>query len=515
MSAALRSSAEEVVGRRPRREVLPILSSRKEEEATDKQALKELWEQIRAAPSVEAAGPLRERHKQLKAMVRRKERRWRRELVDHLCNGIQRAVDTRDTRKFYAGLKELGLNVKETGVVEEEAYPADQAADHLWRISGGPNRPPTHAQVLEAHPQRPSATQLAAVPDPEEVWAAVKEMRVSAAGDDEVTIDMIRAGGPAVQKATVDLVQKLWREKGEHWEPSVVRGVVHMLWKRKGHRRDLDQYRGIVLLTIISRLVARIAATRLSRWAERDGLYVTEQFGFRPYRSTRDAILICRLMFEEAVRPDSSAHDDLMVLLLVDIKKAYPNVPRELCCDILSRFGVPEGLLHVLCGLHETTQYVVRTRNGDSEPYGLKRGLREGCPSSCVVYNLFHNAALQALKRRTEDSAIHAGTDLHRPLPRPNSASTELQEFLFQLLAFADDTTVPAKQSNINAAEQIVTEVLREYGEHVHPGKTEKICISPKTMAGPLPEGYFESIRLLGAWIDSDGGAQRVKEVRL
>ena len=31
---------------------------------------------------------------------------------------------------------------------------------------------------------------------------------------------------------------------------------------------------------------------------------------------------------------------------------------------------------------------------GTSEPYQLQRGLREGCPSSCMVYLMFHNAVL-------------------------------------------------------------------------------------------------------------------------
>ena len=35
----------------------------------------------------------------------------------------------------------------------------------------------------------------------------------------------------------------------------------------------------------------------------------------------------------------------------------------------------------------------------DSATYRFRRGLREGCPSSCVVFDLFHNLALLKLQQ--------------------------------------------------------------------------------------------------------------------
>ena len=78
-------------------------------------------------------------------------------------------------------------------------------------------------------------------------------------------------------------------------------------------------------------------------------------------------------MFEEAAQTGHAPSDHSVAFLFVDIKKAYPNVPRSWCWDILQRLGVPKGMLRVLEGLHGTTEYVVRTSQGDSAPYSLKR----------------------------------------------------------------------------------------------------------------------------------------------
>ena len=232
---------------------------------------------------------------------------------------------------------------------------------------------------------------------------------------------MLRSAGPKVLMHVCALVRLLWKTPTAEWPTvaghEVVRGVVILLWKKKGDRASLDNYRGICLLSIISRIVARIVATRLGTWSEAAGFMDPEQFGFRPRRSTRDEILLARMLFEEASRGDSA--DALaMVLVLVDIKKAYPNVPRSLCWKVFRVLGVPESLVQVMTALHESTAYVVRTGSGDSEMYGLQRGLREGCPSSCQVYNIFHNVTLWALRKWLPTGGVPYLARPDAPLPR-------------------------------------------------------------------------------------------------
>ena len=125
-----------------------------------------------------------------------------------------------------------------------------------------------------------------------------------------------------------------------------------MLYKGKGDRADPDKYRGICLLTIISRTTAKVAVRRIAEYAEQEKLLNNSQRGFRRGRSTRDAIITLRMMAEvcadheercrqkiEAMEKRGNAQEEIEemkktiednrgMVQLNDIQKAYPNFSR-------------------------------------------------------------------------------------------------------------------------------------------------------------------------------------------
>ena len=165
---------------------------------------------------------------------------------------------------------------------ELEKFTPEQGREHFLAIGGQPNTP--DEAVLQR--VRPGATDhsLSTVPEDEEIERRLSEMRSSAGGDDEITVDMRMASEGKARMLDYDMVRKLWQE--ETWGEPETRAVVSLLWKKKGDERNLDNYRGVCLLTIITRLVAGLLARRLQAWAERNGRLVNQQFGFRARRST-------------------------------------------------------------------------------------------------------------------------------------------------------------------------------------------------------------------------------------
>ena len=57
-------------------------------------------------------------------------------------------------------------------------------------------------------------------------------------------------------------------------------------------KEDRYNYRGVCLLAMVSRILARIIAKGLGRWAVRLGMLDNNQSGFRTGRSTGDAAQI-------------------------------------------------------------------------------------------------------------------------------------------------------------------------------------------------------------------------------
>lgn len=75
-------------------------------------------------------------------------------------------------------------------------------------------------------------------------------------------------------------------------------GLMVPLFK-KGDRNDCVNYTGICLLTMLSRILARVIAKRSGWWAEHMGMLDENQSGVRKGRSTGDAAQIMVRMQED------------------------------------------------------------------------------------------------------------------------------------------------------------------------------------------------------------------------
>lgn len=106
-------------------------------------------------------------------------------------------------------------------------------------------------------------------------------MRESAGGNDEVTIGMIRAAPDEVRREVYSVLVRLWEQADtdEVWEAEVLRAVVIMLYKREGDAQDLNNYRGIFLLGLLSRILARLTGSRLLSYLEDIGYLSEAQWG--------------------------------------------------------------------------------------------------------------------------------------------------------------------------------------------------------------------------------------------
>ena len=123
----------------------------------------------------------------------------------------------------------------------------------------------------------------------------------------------------------MELVKRMSVTPPEQWESICHEAEVMALFK-KAAPHSLDNYRGFFLLQVISRLIARIAAKRLSAHVELHGIIATEQWGFRPYRSAIDALFVMSRVMSDAARQQDL---DPVILDMMDIKKAYPNCSRN------------------------------------------------------------------------------------------------------------------------------------------------------------------------------------------
>ena len=96
-------------------------------------------------------------------------------------------------------------------------------------------------------------------------------------------------------------VKQMAGRNPEEWENTIKEGVVIPLYKNKGKRDQMNNYRGICLLSMASRILARVMASKIRDSSEEIKLLDENQQGFRTGRSTADATQILVRMHEELI----------------------------------------------------------------------------------------------------------------------------------------------------------------------------------------------------------------------
>ena len=73
----------------------------------------------------------------------------------------------------------------------------------------------------------------------------------------------------------------------------------------------------------------------------------------------------------------------------------------------MERYRLDGRFVDTVKGLHKLTKYRVKGREGLSEEWRLARGLREGCVTSPVLFNMYHHAVM----RKAEAERMRRGGD--------------------------------------------------------------------------------------------------------
>ena len=131
------------------------------------------------------------------------------------------------------------------------------------------------------------------------------------------------------------------------------------------------------------------------------------QAGFRKGRGIDDVLQVTRRIVEEATA--CQADDSVVLIRLFDIEKAYPRVSRDTLWMLLQRKGAPGGLIKICQALHENTKYSIKIHGGTSTSYAADKGLREGCPSSPSLFNVYHQAVMDDSRHGRQEQAHQLG----------------------------------------------------------------------------------------------------------
>ena len=254
----------------------------------------------------------------------------------------------------------------------------------------------------------------------------------------------------------------------------------------------MDKHRDICLNLVFSRLLAKVIATRLSDFCEREQVFDEGQWGFRPLRSMIGAIGTVRLLVRLATRPNAPKGSPALVIEPLDMKKAYPNSSRNAYRRVLVCEGIPEKLIEINMGLIELTSRICRNSTGDSGKYTTVRGFKEGCPFSCTSFNMLQNTVLREFRQRAETAGLGHGVmiewasadsrDEAKIHPtyglcgkRTKASFSSWHTHHIDLVCFADDTNMVHRENLAADRRKLITDTQQYFGGVVHTGKWQHL----------------------------------------
>ena len=210
----------------------------------------------------------------------------------------------------------------------------------------------------------------------QEIKKAIKKSKKGkAAGPSGVVSEMIEAADELGVDWLTDLCNAIIGERKipEDWQQSITVPI----YKGKGDPLECGSYRGIRLLEQAMKITERVLEQRIREMADIDNM----QFGFRPGRSTTDAIFIVRQVQEKYLAKGKALYH-----AFVDLEKAFDRVPRAVVRWALRKAKVEEWLVQAVMAMYKGASTVVRTNGGNTSSFEVKVGVHQGSVLSPLLF---------------------------------------------------------------------------------------------------------------------------------
>ena len=426
--------------------------------------------------NTDAADAYRTCKQQAQHSLRNMQNTWWKERAAEL----QEAADKRDYKTFYQGLKAVygpkykaspAIKSKDGVLLTEPAQVLDRWAEHF---NGVLNQDSVFdMSLLQDIPQWGVNMSLKDLPTMEEVLVSIKQLSSGKApGADGIPPDIYKHGGSALAEELLKLFTQIW-EEGEAPQDFKDADLVH-LYKNKGDSKCCDNHRGISLLCIAGKILARLLLNRLIKHIDDIGLIPESQCGFRSGRGTTDMVFALRQIQEKC-----RLYSEDLYLLFIDLTKAFDTVNRQGLWAILEKVGCPKHFVNLIRSFHDGMKVTVKEGSEKSPAFGVTSGTKQGCVLAPTLFSIFFSLMLHvAFKDATDGIEIKSRFDIDLCKARSShfNASTKVVWLTIRDLLFADDCALAAcSQEALQRLCDCFATAARRFGLTISIKKTEAL----------------------------------------
>jgi len=327
-----------------------------------------------------------------------------------------------------------------------------------------------------------------------------------APGPSQLSYDLLRSAHSTVQRVLLALVNEVLRigDMPRSWLQHDISPI-----PKPGWGGDINRTRPISLVEVLRKVVEKVLNTRLAAILESKKVLLGDNAGFMPRSGLDELLWMLRGILDDAKKEEKQ-----LWLILLDIQRAYDHVSWEGVEPALTRIRAPERFIGLLRNMWSKRTARVLTAVGMTSVFTVHNGLAQGAVLSPLMWNIFYDPLLTALKTTR-------GYSISRGIKVTHSA-------------FADDTQIVAssKQEALRML-RVAAPFFELQDVRMHPDKFEVFAffappqdttagLQFPTLSGPagptirVSTDHKQGFTILGATMAlNDSGASQRRKIDL
>ena len=310
-----------------------------------------------------------------KKICRKAEKAYRHHLTDKLMK-----IGQSDPKTFWVIINRMN-NWGKKQIDPADSIPTDKWINHFEKLLNEKkltkNNINTNTEINTFDPILDSRI------SDKELQEALSELKVGKApGPDDILGEYIKVFGNLFGSILLKLIKHIFAEHiyPAKWTVNFLKPIY-----KKGVTTDPDNYRGLAIGPAFGKLFSIILLNRLMKYINHKNLISPNQIGFMKGSGTADHIFLLQTIIEKVVKKGKKR----LYAAFIDFKKAYDTVNRDLLLKRLKSLGINGIFMRNIASMYTKTAYSVKLKTGHSTNIQSNLGLKQGCPLSPMLFNLY------------------------------------------------------------------------------------------------------------------------------
>ena len=240
-------------------------------------------------------------------------------------------------------------------------------------------------------------------------------------GMDSIPSEIIKASFDLISPFLLNLYNKMY-STGEY-PRSCGESIIQPIFK-KGDANDPQNYRGIILINVLAKIYAQLLLNRLTKWSSEHETITNNQFGFQKGKSTTDCVFLLHAIISKVLNSGEK-----LFYCFIDYEKCFDKVDRLFLWQKLIKENVSCKFIRAVKSMYSTVKLCIKYKNSFSQFFDSHIGLKQGDPSSPILFMLFVNDMIDCINSNINDIFT-------------------IDELKLFIILFADDQVVFAKSAH-------------------------------------------------------------------